>query len=143
MPLTVKYLKLLADLEVPKVSAECMFDREDLRRLCGGHMTSNGFCVTQGAFGTRAYKLLESTHDPLLPSHLGAHGAQISCYGKGKNVSLDFYFTGILLQPDLYLYNSLRGHLISYELMIDIIQSPSASKPRNIDSTTSMHWGYI
>jgi hypothetical protein len=87
MPVSIERLTPLNGLELPEISNEYIFDTEDLRRLCGGATISEGFFALPRAHNIRAYKLLNSTYDPLLPPHPGAHGAQISCYGKGRDVS--------------------------------------------------------
>ncbi|EPE34150.1 hypothetical protein GLAREA_07163 [Glarea lozoyensis ATCC 20868] len=87
MPVTIESLAPLTGLKIPDISTEYIFDPDDIQRLLAGTPISDGLFRLPGAHPIKAYKLLNSTHDPLLPSYPGAHGAHITCYGKGKDAS--------------------------------------------------------
>jgi hypothetical protein len=87
MPVAIECLVPLTGLKIPDVSTEYVFDTDDIQRLLAGMPICEGYFALPRAHPIKAYKLLDSTHDPLLPSLPGNHGAQIICYGKGRTVS--------------------------------------------------------
>ena len=96
MPVTIERLAPLTGLKVPNPATEYIFDIEDVMRLCAGVPISDGFFALPGARNIKAYKLLSATYDPILPPHPGLHGAHISGYGNGKDVSETLTFYGLV-----------------------------------------------